>query len=191
MAPLAGDALAAVQDPAVDDDAPADPGAEDDAEEDAGPAAGAEAGLGEGEAVGVVGHLHPAAEIGGQVVEQGAAVEAGGVGVLQGPGAGVQHAGGADAQDLGPVPGLGGQPVHQLGDAPAHPVVAEVAVGGHPQPAQGLKGVGRGQHDALDLGAPQVDPPEAHEAASAAGEVSGEDSSMTRIDFQGPTRKRR
>ena len=71
MPPLAGDALAAVQDPAVDDDASADPGAEDDAEEDAGPASGAKAGLGEGEAVGVVGHLHPAAEIGGQVVEQG------------------------------------------------------------------------------------------------------------------------
>ena len=44
MPPLAGDALAAVQDPAVDDDAPADPGAEDDAEEDAGPAAGAPGG---------------------------------------------------------------------------------------------------------------------------------------------------
>ena len=155
------------------------------------PAAGAEAGLGEGEAVGVVGHLHLAAEIGGQVVEQGAAVEAGGVGVLQRPRTGVQHAGRADAQDLGPVPGLGGQPLHQLGDPPAHLVVAEVAVGGHPQAAQRLKGIGRRQHDALDLGAPQVDPPEAHEAASAAGDASAGLSSMTRIDFQGPIRKRR
>ena len=64
VAPFAGEAAGTVEEAAIDDHAAADAGAEDDAEDDAVATAGADAGFGKGEAVGVVGDQHRAAERG-------------------------------------------------------------------------------------------------------------------------------
>src|SRR5690349_7154821 len=61
VAPLAGDAVTAVEHRAVDHDAAADARAQDDAEHHAGACSGAVLRLGDGEAVGVVAHANPAA----------------------------------------------------------------------------------------------------------------------------------
>jgi hypothetical protein len=57
VAPLSRDAVEPAEDLPVDDDAPAAACAEDEAQDDAAAAAGSEEGLGQGEAVGVVGGL--------------------------------------------------------------------------------------------------------------------------------------
>ena len=62
VAPFAGNRVRANEDAAVDDDAAADPGSDDDPEDDVAARARAVGGLGQGEAVGVVGHPDLAAE---------------------------------------------------------------------------------------------------------------------------------
>jgi hypothetical protein len=62
VAPFSGDGMCAGEQATVDDDASAHPGADDDPEDHLAARAGAVGGLGQDEAVGVVGHAHFAVE---------------------------------------------------------------------------------------------------------------------------------
>jgi len=163
VAPLAGDPVEPLQDLPVDDDAPAAAGAEDEAHDDRPPAGGTEARLGQGKAVGVVRDPRLDAEVGGQVLAQALAVQAGGVRVLEHPGGRVGHAGGAESDPARPLgPGLLLQAGDQPGDLRADVAVALGAFGRHPQPAEGTVRAPGVDHRPLDLGSPQVDAVQAH-----------------------------
>lgn len=82
MPPLAGNAVAAAHDLAVDDDPAAHAGAEDDAENVVGAGSGAVDRFGKSETVGIVGQPDFTLEHGLQVAAQGLADQAGGIGVL-------------------------------------------------------------------------------------------------------------
>ncbi len=97
VAPFAGDGVAAGEYPPADDQAAADAGAEDDPEYNVMAGPGPVGGLGDGEAVGVVGETHGAAEGGFEVLVQGPADERGRVGVLDHARGRRKGAGDADA----------------------------------------------------------------------------------------------
>ena len=98
VSPLAGDAVGAGEDVAVDDDARADAGAEDDAEHDCCTCRCAVRRFGKREAVGVVADLHLALQQGFEVLQDGLAVEHDRVGVLEAAGCAGERAGRADAE---------------------------------------------------------------------------------------------
>ena len=101
VAPLPGDLVGAVVDPPADHDSAADTGAEDDAEDGVVPLARAVDGLGQGEAVGVVGDSDRAVEARLEVGLEGVAVEPSGVGVLDQAGGAGDDAGDADPDGTG------------------------------------------------------------------------------------------
>ncbi len=90
-------------------------GAEDDAEDDIAPGGGAIGGLGQGEAIGVVGDADFAAEQSLQVLVEGMAVQGDGIGVFHQAGGGADAAGDADA-DAGRGADLGFRAMDEGGD---------------------------------------------------------------------------
>jgi len=153
VAPLSRDAVWADADVPVDGDASAAAGAQDDGEDQFSPCGGAVGGLGDGEAVGVVGAPDGSAECGEQVALKRLAVEPGGVGVLDQ--ASGRDNGSRDAQ----ADGAGGagalfEIVDDLNDGCDGGGVV-VLRGGNAEPGQLQAGGIEGQ--AFDLGAAEVD----------------------------------
>ena len=153
MAPLAGDAVGAFDEAALDRDAAADAGAQDRAEHHLGPGGRAVDRLGQGEAVGVVGETDLAAERGHDVAVERLAVEAGGVGVLDQPRRRRQRARHAD-----PDRGLRAGLVLEAQDHVAHGADRRLVIGGGRLGAvAGRQAAGLVEHGPFDLRAAEVD----------------------------------
>ena len=154
MAPFAADGVDALDEAAVHHDAAADAGAEDDAEDHLRAGAAAVHGLGEGEAVGVVGDFHRTVEDAGEVALQVAAVQPGRVALGDVAGAAVDRAGDADADALDAGARFALEPLHQPADGLEAALVVEARGGDAGAGALGAVGV---EHDAFDLGAAVVE----------------------------------
>jgi hypothetical protein len=151
VAPLAGDAVGAVDQAAVDHEAAAATGAQNDREGDLGARRGAVDGFGQGQAVGVVGQANVAPQRGGQVLAEGAAVQVDGVGIAHDPGGGRDRAGQADAHRADAA-GLLFDPGDQITDRLDRGVVGSRI--GRPDAGQiGARGI---QGGGLDLGAAKI-----------------------------------
>src|SRR5471032_408985 len=151
--PFAGDRLRADQSLAVDHNAATDAGAQDDAEHDAATRRRAVRRLRDGEAVGVVGQPHFAAERVFEIGLEWPAVEACGVGVLDQARRGRDRAGMRHAHAALPAGALF-QIVHDARDCGDALLVGALRRG-HAQ-ALADRAV-RAQHDAFDFGAAEVD----------------------------------
>ena len=153
MAPLAGHAVAALDQPAVDHQTPAAAGAEDDGEDHRAVRARAVHGFGQGHAVGVVGHAHGTLQPPLQIVMQRKAVQPDAVGVAHQARHRRDRAGHADPDAREALARLRLDRLHERGDGFEQGVVGagigptdsgdDLAVGSD----------GRG----LDLGAAEVD----------------------------------
>ena len=160
MAPLPGDAVMAVEDLAVDDDAGPNPCAHDDAEHHFRfgmvLAHRPQMGFRQGEAVSVVGDQHGNAEPAFQIFLERLAVQLCGVAVLHQPGLGIPRPRRAHAEDGGTLAEPLGALVHQFGDLAYHVLVTATALGGDAMAQQHLVTL---EHHALALGSAKIDSP--------------------------------
>jgi hypothetical protein len=162
MAPFAGNAVGPAQELAADDDAAPDAGPQDDPEDDGRAGARPIRRLGDGKAIGIIGQAQRPAEGARQILVEGAAVEPGGIGVLDQAGRGRDRSRHADSDEAGAAARLALRLRHHLGDG-CQGCLVVLPRRGAPEAASGdaLPVEGEG----LDLGAAQIDA-DAHSRSS-------------------------